>query len=93
MPEFEECDTVTLARDRPESSLKKGALGAVVHKFTHPGLAYEVEFKGKSDRDYILLTLTPDEITAYPATASSTTPAKISASAPSCIGPSASPKA
>lgn len=41
---FKYADVVVLAQDIPEAGLHAGAEGAVIHKFTKPELAYEVEF-------------------------------------------------
>ena len=52
---FKQLDTVVLDRDVPESGLRKGDLGAVVHIYEPDGL--EVEFVTASGRTQALVTL------------------------------------
>ncbi len=55
-------DTVELAIDLPAASLQAGAVGAVVHIFHEPNLAYEVEFADEDGRTLAMVPLTPDQI-------------------------------
>jgi len=52
---FKELDTVVLARDLPDSGLKAGDLGAIVH--VHSPEAFEVEFVTVAGGTQALLTL------------------------------------
>ena len=52
---FHELDTVVLVRDLPDSGLRAGDLGAVVHLYGAE--AVEVEFVTASGRTQALLTL------------------------------------
>ena len=52
---FRELDTVVLERDIPESGLRKGDIGAVVH--VHGDSALEVEFLRASGRTQAVLQL------------------------------------
>ncbi|SNY34508.1 DUF4926 domain-containing protein [Paractinoplanes atraurantiacus] len=55
-------DTVRLLVDLPEEQLKAGAVGAVVHVFDRPRLAYEVEFTDGDGRTVAQVALTPDQV-------------------------------
>jgi hypothetical protein len=59
-PTFRELDTVVLAHDLPESGLRAGDLGAIVH--LHAPDAFEVEFVTASGKTQALLTLTAADI-------------------------------
>jgi hypothetical protein len=50
MAVLKEHDGVVLKQDLPRNGLKKGTVGTIVHSFTHPRLAYEVEFCDESGR-------------------------------------------
>lgn len=52
---YRELDTVVLLRDLPESGLRAGDLGALVHLYAPD--AFEVEFVTASGRTQALLTL------------------------------------
>ena len=56
-----ELDTVALTRDVPESGLKTGDLGAIVHAYAD-GRAYEVEFVALDGATLALLTLPADAV-------------------------------
>lgn len=56
-----ELDTVVLRQDVPESGLKAGDVGAIVHAYAD-GAAFEVEFVTAEGRTIGLLTLTTDRI-------------------------------
>ncbi len=55
-------DTVQLLADLPADGLAAGAVGAVVHVFTEPILAYEVEFTDDDGRTIAQVPLTPDQV-------------------------------
>jgi len=55
-------DTVRLLVDLPEEGLAAGAIGAVVHVFEEPRLAYEVEFTDGNGRTIAQVPLTSDQI-------------------------------
>jgi Domain of unknown function (DUF4926) len=57
-----EFDVVRLIRDRTDHGMAAGAVGAIVHVFGQPDLAYEVEFCGDDGRTIARLALAPDEI-------------------------------
>jgi hypothetical protein len=57
---FRELDTVVLERDVPESGLRKGDIGAVVHVHGDSGL--EVEFVRASGRTQALVQLAATDV-------------------------------
>jgi len=57
---FRELDTVVLERDLPESGLRKGDIGAVVH--VHGDSRLEVEFVRASGRTQALVQLAPTDV-------------------------------
>lgn len=57
---FKVLDTVVLNRDLPESGLRKGDLGAVVHVYEPNGL--EVEFVRASGRTQAIVTLRDEDV-------------------------------
>ena len=57
---FRELDTVVLSRDLPESGLRAGDLGAVVH--VGEGETFEVEFVTASGRTEALVTLSASDL-------------------------------
>jgi hypothetical protein len=59
-------DVVELARDLPEEGLKAGSVGTIVHIFTRPEQAYEVEFSDDEGRTVASLALTPDAVRPMP---------------------------
>ncbi len=59
-PTFRELDTVVLAHDLPESGLRTGDLGAIVH--LHAPDTFEVEFVTASGKTESLLTLSAADI-------------------------------
>jgi uncharacterized protein DUF4926 len=59
-PRFKELDTVVLVRDLPESGLKNGDLGAIVH--VHSPEAFEVEFVTAAGGTQALLTLNASDL-------------------------------
>jgi hypothetical protein len=59
-PSYRELDTVVLTHDVPQSGLRTGDLGAVVH--VHAPEAFEVEFVTASGRTQAVLTLTPADL-------------------------------
>jgi hypothetical protein len=59
---FKELDTVVLLRDLPDSNLKAGDLGAIVH--VHSPDAFEVEFVTAAGGTQALLTLQAADLRA-----------------------------
>ena len=57
---FHELDPVVLRRDLPDSGLKAGDLGAIVHVYTPDTV--EVEFATAAGRTQALLTLQADDV-------------------------------
>ena len=60
MPSFHELDTVVLLRDLPESGLRAGDLGAVVH--VHGPDLLEAEFVTAAGRTQAVLTLSARDV-------------------------------
>ncbi len=58
---IEELDTVVLTHDIPERGLKKGDVGAVVHRYGD-GAAWEVEFVAAEGTTVAVLTLRTTDI-------------------------------
>jgi hypothetical protein len=56
-----ELDTVVLTHDIPEHGLKKGDVGAVVHRYAD-GAAWEVEFVAAEGTTVAILTLCAADI-------------------------------
>ncbi len=56
-----ELDTVVLTRDFPEHGLRKGDVGAVVHRSADRGI-FEVEFVTAEGKIVAVLTLTEGDI-------------------------------
>jgi len=57
---FRELDTVVLDRDLPEHDLRRGDLGAIVHR--HGPDAYEVEFVRASGQTQAVISLQAADI-------------------------------
>lgn len=57
---MQELQTAVLTRDIPESGLRSGDVGAVVHRYS--GQAYEVEFVTGSGETVAVLTLSASEL-------------------------------
>jgi hypothetical protein len=55
-------DTVQLVVDLPDEGLTAGAIGAVVHIFEQPDVAYEVEFADAAGRTIAQLPLTAEQL-------------------------------
>ncbi|MFC4149622.1 DUF4926 domain-containing protein [Micromonospora mangrovi] len=55
-------DVVELTRELPDEGLAAGSVGTIVHVFTKPRDAYEVEFTDGDGRTLASLALTPDQI-------------------------------
>jgi len=55
-----EHDTVVLTRELPDSQLRAGDVGAVVH--VHDGAAYEVEFVSGAGRVLAVVTLKAGDV-------------------------------
>jgi Domain of unknown function (DUF4926) len=62
MVAFKEHDAVVLDVDLPANGLKKGTIGTIVHIFTEPRLAYEVEFCDGEGRIVAQLPLPPEQV-------------------------------
>ena len=62
MPEFKVGDVVVLLADVPNEGLRKGQIGAVVHEFDDPTVAYETEFTDADGRTVAQLALLPNQI-------------------------------
>ncbi len=58
---IQELDTVVLTHDVPELGLKRGDVGAVVHRYADRG-AFEVEFVTAEGKTVAVLTLTEGDI-------------------------------
>jgi len=58
---IEELETVVLARDVPGHGLKRGDIGAVVHRYTDAE-AFEVEFVTAEGKTIAVLTLSPEDL-------------------------------
>jgi hypothetical protein len=56
-----ELDTVTLTHDIPESNLKQGDMGTIVHNYS-AGEAFEVEFVADDGETIAVLMLTHMDI-------------------------------
>jgi hypothetical protein len=55
---------VRLKDDLPADGLRRGDVGAIVHVFQHPRLAYEVEFVDERGQTVAHMTLLPDQVEA-----------------------------
>lgn len=55
-------DTVIATVNLPDHNVLAGDLGTIVEVYTHPGLAYEVEFVNPDGSTRALLTLAPDQV-------------------------------
>ena len=64
--EFELLDCVELLTDLPAEGLRCGRVGAVVHVFTHPYQAYEVEFVDKDGKTVAMPLLLPGQVALHP---------------------------
>lgn len=58
---IQELETVVLTHDVPEHGLKRGDVGAVVHRYADRG-AFEVEFVTAEGKTVAVLTLTEEDI-------------------------------
>ena len=58
---IDELETVILTRDIPESGLRAGDVGAVVHRYAG-GTGYEVEFVTGEGRTVAVLTLSEGDL-------------------------------
>ncbi len=65
MSKIKEHDPVILTRDLPDEGIRKGTVGTVIHVFTVPRLACEVEFCDNNGRTFAQLLLTPDQVEPY----------------------------
>ncbi|SCL30890.1 protein of unknown function [Micromonospora rhizosphaerae] len=55
-------DVVELISDVPEENLPAGSIGTIVHIFTAPEQAYEVEFADSEGRTLATVALKPDDV-------------------------------
>jgi hypothetical protein len=55
-------DLIELREALPEELLPAGAVGAIVHVFDRPQLAYEVEFTDEEGRTLSSVALTPNQV-------------------------------
>lgn len=55
-------DVVKLVEDLPEEGLAAGSVGTIVHVFTTPRSAYEVEFVDDDGQTLAMATLTPEQV-------------------------------
>lgn len=55
-------DVVELQEAIPGEHLPAGAVGTVVHIFSAPSTAYEVEFTDADGRTVTMITLRPDQV-------------------------------
>ena len=60
--QYKEFQIIRLKKNILSHNLKKGDLGAIVHVFNKPRLAYEIEFINKNGSTKIQLALTSDII-------------------------------
>lgn len=58
---IEELETVVLKRDIPDKGLKRGDVGAVVHRYGD-GAGYEVEFVSGEGKTIAVLTLSEADL-------------------------------
>jgi hypothetical protein len=58
---LKEHDTVALTADRPEDSLRRGDVGAIVHCYTD-GRTYEVEFIDERGRTKGVVAISADQL-------------------------------
>ncbi|WP_406044928.1 DUF4926 domain-containing protein [Micromonospora sp. NBC_00898] len=58
-------DVVELLSDLPEEQLAAGSVGTIVHVFTAPEQAFEVEFTDNEGRTLTTIALRPDKIRLY----------------------------
>jgi hypothetical protein len=59
---FSPYDVVVLVNDMPDKGLTKGMIGTVVHVYSTPSLAYEVEFCDQQGRTIVSLALVPEQL-------------------------------
>lgn len=64
MATYSEHNTVELNQDLPKDGLRRGMVGTIVHIFTIPRLAYEVEFCDEHGRTIAQVPLMPEQIVA-----------------------------
>jgi hypothetical protein len=55
-------DTVVATVNFPDHNVLAGDLGAIVEVYTHPSLAYDVEFVNPDGSTRALLTLVPEQV-------------------------------
>lgn len=66
MKSFSLLDVVVLIEDMPSMGLKAGMKGVVVHIFSIPIVAYEVEFCDNQGQTITTLALRPEQLEFYP---------------------------
>ncbi|MBL0319196.1 MAG: DUF4926 domain-containing protein [Alphaproteobacteria bacterium] len=58
-------DVVVLAKDMPGTELKAGMRGTIVHIYSKPTLAYEVEFCDNKGKTIAALALQPEQLLPF----------------------------
>lgn len=59
---YKEFEVVRVLKDFPEHSISKGTLGVIVHVYTVPCEAYEVEFADENGITKALFAIEPQDI-------------------------------
>lgn len=62
MHDLKELDVVKVTRDIPGQKVSVGAMGTIIMIYTHPDLAYEVEFCDDIGQTIAQIALKPEEI-------------------------------
>lgn len=62
---FSELDVVKTLKNFETEGIMKGGIGTVVHVFTQPSEAYQVEFCDKAGRTLAEFTILPEDIEKY----------------------------
>ncbi|MEK7277722.1 MAG: DUF4926 domain-containing protein [Chloroflexota bacterium] len=62
MEAFRLLETILANVNIPDKKILAGDLGTIVEVYTHPALAYEVEFVNADGSTRALITLAPDQI-------------------------------
>ena len=55
-------DTVIATTNFPDQNVLAGDIGTIVEVYTHPNIAYDVEFVNSDGSTRALLTLVPDQV-------------------------------
>ncbi|MEW9698469.1 DUF4926 domain-containing protein [Paenibacillus sp. SI8] len=62
---FSELEVVRVLKDFEKEGIRKGDFGTIVHIFTQPTEAYEVEFCDKEGRTVAEFTVLPEYLEKY----------------------------